>query len=156
MTLPFDSSFLKAMQEALGEAQLCAPSGDVPVGAVVVDAAGQIVGRGHNRREERNDPTAHAEIEALREATAAAGAWRLPEATVVVTLEPCIMCAGALAAARVARVVFGAWDERAGAAGSVYDVLRDGRLGNSVEVIGGVREQECAGLLRNFFADRRP
>lgn len=150
-----DQSIAVAMDAALSEARACAESGDVPVGAVIVDASGTIVGRGRNRREQRCDPTAHAEIEALREACAREGAWRLPDATVVVTLEPCVMCAGALAGARVARVVFGAWDERAGAAGSVYDVLRDRRLGTATEVVGGFAEAECSQLLMDFFRDRR-
>ena len=143
------------MGEALAEARGCSVSGDVPVGAVVVDATGAIIGRGRNRREQRSDPSAHAEVEALRAAAAESGSWRLPGATVVVTLEPCVMCAGALADARVARVVFGAWDARAGAAGSVYDVLRDRRLGHAVEVVGGVGEEECAALLQVFFRDKR-
>lgn len=155
MTLPFDRSLVSFMQEALGEAALCAASGDVPVGAIVVDTTGRVIGRGHNRREARHDPSAHAEIEALREAAAAAESWRLPGATVVVTLEPCVMCAGALADARVSRVIFGAWDDRVGAAGSVYDVLRDRRLGTETEVIGGVDEVACAAILRDFFRAKR-
>lgn len=143
------------MGVALDEAAACLESGDVPVGAVIVDAHGRVLSRGRNRREQRSDPTAHAEIEALRAAAARGGGWRLPEATLVVTLEPCVMCAGAIADARLPRVVFGAWDERVGAAGSVYDVLRDRRLGTSVEVIAGVREDECAALLRDFFLGRR-
>ncbi|MCW2744336.1 MAG: nucleoside deaminase [Mycobacterium sp.] len=140
---------------ALAEAARCAPAGDVPVGAVVVDPSGALLGAGYNRREADGDPTAHAEVLALRAAAAAVGAWRLDGATLAVTLEPCVMCAGAIVLARVARVVFGAWDPKAGAAGSLYDVLRDQRLNSRPEVIGGVREAECAAVLDVFFAGRR-
>ncbi len=140
---------------ALTEARLALATGDVPVGAVVVDASGAVVGRGHNAREADGDPTAHAEVLALRDAAARRGAWRLDDCTLVVTLEPCTMCAGAIVLARVPRVVLGAWDPKAGACGSVRDVVRDGRLNHRVEVIGGVREEECAQLLRDFFAGRR-
>ncbi|HUY48626.1 MAG TPA: nucleoside deaminase [Streptosporangiaceae bacterium] len=128
---------------------------DVPVGAVVLDAAGTVIARGHNRREVDADPTAHAEIVAIRHAARQAGGWRLDGCTLVVTLEPCTMCAGALTAARMSRLVYGAPDPRAGAAGSLWDVLRDRRLGQRTEVIGGVLAAECAALLREFFADRR-
>lgn len=144
-----------AMGLALAEAALTAGAGDVPIGAVVLDPAGCVIGRGHNRREEDGDPTAHAEVLALRDAAARLGTWRLTGCCLVVTLEPCTMCAGALVLARVSRLVFGAWDPKAGAAGSVRDVVRDSRLNHRVEVIGGVREAECGDLLRDFFAGRR-
>lgn len=144
------------MGDALAEALLAGPSGDVPVGAVVLDPAGRVIGRGHNAREAQGDPTAHAEVLALRVAARAFGGWRLTGCTLVVTLEPCTMCAGALVLARVARLVFGAWDPKAGAAGSLRDVVRDSRLNHRVEVLGGVREQECGELLRAFFAAHRP
>jgi tRNA(adenine34) deaminase len=141
------------MDLALAEAQ---QSGDdVPVGALVVTAAGEIIGRAHNNREITHDPTGHAEIIAIREATNFLTDWRLDGCTLVVTLEPCVMCAGAIVAARIPRVVFGAWDERVGASGSLYDLLRDGRLGNPVEVIAGVKEEEASEQLKNFFAERR-
>jgi len=143
------------MAEALAEARRAVGTGDVPVGAVVVDA-GVVVGRGHNAREALADPTAHAEVLALRQAAAALGRWRLDGCSLVVTLEPCAMCAGALVLARVSRLVLGAWDPKAGAAGSVRDIVRDRRLNHRVEVIGGVREDECAALLRDFFTDHRP
>lgn len=145
-----------AMARALELAAEAGAAGDVPVGAVVVDAAGRVVGEGRNRREADADPTAHAEVEALRAAAAARGDWRLDGCTLVVTLEPCLMCAGALLQSRVGRVVFGAWDEKAGAAGSVYDVVRDRRLPHRVEVVGGVDEPAAANLLRAFFDARRP
>ncbi|SJM57590.1 tRNA-specific adenosine-34 deaminase [Actinomycetales bacterium JB111] len=129
--------------------------GDVPVGAVVLDEAGRVVGEGANRREADADPTAHAEVLALRAAAAATGQWRLEGCTLVVTLEPCTMCAGALVLARVDRLVFGAWDAKAGATGSVRDVVRDSRLNHRVEVVPGVREAECSGVLEEFFRDRR-
>ena len=141
------------MDTALAEA---AQSGhEVPVGALIVDAEGQIIARAHNNREITHDPTGHAEIIAIREATAAIADWRLEGCTLVVTLEPCVMCAGAIVAARIPRVVFGAWDERVGASGSLYDLLRDVRLGTPVEVIAGVKEKEAAQQLRDFFSLRR-
>ena len=141
------------MELALAEAE---NSGhDVPVGALVVTASGEIIGRAHNNREITHDPTGHAEIIAIREATSFLTDWRLDGCTLVVTLEPCVMCAGAIVAARIPRVVFGAWDERVGASGSLYDLLRDGRLGNPVEVIAGVKEKEAAQQLRNFFSSKR-
>lgn len=145
-----------AMAEALAEADGALATGDVPVGAVVVDAAGVLIGRGRNAREGRQDPTAHAEILALRSAATRLGAWRLTGCTLVVTLEPCAMCAGALVLARVARLVIGAWDPKAGAAGSMRDIVRDARLNHRVEVVGGVRAAESADLLRSFFAEQRP
>lgn len=144
------------MLPALAEARLALGTADVPVGALVVDGAGSTIGAGHNEREHSGDPTAHAEVIAIRAAAAARGTWRLDDVTLVVTLEPCVMCAGAILQARIPRVVFGAWDEKAGAAGSVHDVLRDRRLPHRVEVIGGVLEDECAALLRTFFEERRP
>ncbi len=141
------------MDTALAEA---AQSGhDVPVGALVVAASGEIIGRAHNNREVSHDPTGHAEIIAIREATAAIEDWRLEGCTLVVTLEPCVMCAGAIVSARIPRVVFGAWDERVGASGSLYDLLRDARLGNPIEVIAGVKEKEASAQLKSFFAERR-
>ncbi len=148
-------SYDDAMLAALGEAAKATAEGDVPVGAVVLDPSGAIVGRGHNRREAAHDPTAHAEIIAIREAAAAAGSWRLDGHTLVVTLEPCAMCAGALLQARVPRLVFGAWDDKAGAVGSRWDLVRDARAGASVEVIAGVLEAECAAPLTAFFRHRR-
>jgi tRNA(adenine34) deaminase len=144
------------MRAALTEAQIAMDvSGDVPVGAVIVDKAGQIVARGRNQKEESNDPTAHAEILAIREAAEAIGDWRLNEYTLVVTLEPCVMCAGAIQAARFSKVVFGAWDEKVGASGSLYDLVRDKRLGTEIEVITGVLENECSEQLKLFFSQQR-
>jgi tRNA(adenine34) deaminase len=141
------------MRLALDEA---ARSGeDVPVGAVIMDEAGNAVARGHNRREADADPTAHAEIVAIRAAAAARGTWRLTGLTLVVTLEPCTMCAGAITAARLDRLVYGAEDAKSGAVGSLWDVLRDSRLNHRPEVIGGVLAAECGELLRGFFANRR-
>ncbi|WP_298752587.1 tRNA adenosine(34) deaminase TadA [uncultured Serinicoccus sp.] len=141
--------------EALAQARAVGEAGDVPVGAVVVDVGGRVVGRGRNVRELRHDPTGHAEVVALREAGAALGSWRLEGCSLVVTLEPCAMCAGAAVLARVDRVVFGAWDDKAGACGSVWDLPRDRRALHRVEVVGGVLEEECAALLTTFFTDRR-
>ena len=141
------------MELALSEARAALATGDVPVGAVVLDAHGTVIGRGRNERELHQDPTAHAEIVAIREAAAHQGDWHLTGCTLVVTLEPCVMCAGAIVAARVPVVVFGAWDEKAGASGSVYDVLRDRRLNHRVEVFAEVDAAECAALLRDFFTD---
>jgi len=130
-------------------------SGDVPVGAVLVDAAGEIVARVRNEKELLGDPTAHAEIVAIREASALLGDWRLEGMTLVVTLEPCVMCAGAIQAARISRVVFGAWDEKVGASGSLYDLVRDKRLGTEVEVIPDVLSIEASLLLTEFFSQKR-
>jgi tRNA(adenine34) deaminase len=140
---------------ALTVAAGAAASGDIPVGAVVLDPDGAVLASAHNEREARQDPTAHAEVLALQRAGSAAGSWQLHGCTLAVTLEPCLMCAGALVLARVARVVFGAWDPKAGAAGSVWDVVRDRRVNHRVEVIGGVREADCATLLAGFFDARR-
>jgi len=146
----------EAMRMAIVEAEAAAAaSGDVPVGAVLLNGSGEIVATGRNEKELHKDPTAHAEIVAIRKATAAVQDWRLEDCTLVVTLEPCAMCAAAIVAARIPRVVFGAWDERVGAAGSLYDLLRDARLGKPVEVIGGVLEAECANQLKAFFAASR-
>ena len=144
----------EAMTVALGEAARAAAEGDVPVGAVVI-ADGRVVAQRHNERESRHDPTAHAEILALRDAAAVLGRWRLLDATVVVTLEPCPMCAGALVAARVGEVVFGATDPRAGACGSLYNLCADPRLNHEVTVTPGVRAGEAARLLEQFFTERR-
>ena len=141
------------MRLALEEARAALLSDDVPVGAIVLDAAGAVIGRGRNERELHRDPTAHAEIVAIREAAAALGDWHLTGCTLVVTLEPCVMCAGAILAARVPTVVFGAWDDKAGASGSVYDILRDRRMNHRSEVFAGVLEPECALLLTQFFED---
>jgi tRNA(adenine34) deaminase len=143
------------MTVALDEARAALGTGDVPVGAVVVGPDGEVVGRGHNAREAEHDPTAHAEIVALRAASARLGRWRLDDCTLVVTLEPCVMCAGATVLARVPRLVLGAWDPKAGACGSQWDVVRDRRLNHRVEVVGGVLEDECGALLREFFEERR-
>ena len=140
---------------ALAQARLALRTEDVPIGAVVLRPDGAILGVGRNEREAHGDPTAHAEVVAIREAAANLGSWRLADCTLVVTLEPCTMCAGAIVLARVPRVVFGAWDEKAGAAGSVFDVLRERRLNHWVEVFPGVREDECAALLRDFFGGHR-
>ncbi len=144
------------MRLALGEARLAATHGDVPIGAVVVDARGTVVGRGRNRRELCGDPTAHAEVEALRDAARALGRWRLDELTMVVTLEPCPMCAGALVNARIKRLVYGCHDPKAGAVASLFVIGRDPRLNHRFEVQSGVLADECAEQLRSFFAARRP
>ncbi len=143
------------MGAALEEARACLATGDVPVGAVVVGPGGEVLGAGRNEREAAGDPTAHAEVLALRAAARSRGGWRLDGCTLVVTLEPCVMCAGATVLARVERLVLGAWDPRFGAAGSLRDVVRDRRLNHVVEVVGGVREEECGELLDGFFAARR-
>jgi len=143
------------MRLALAQADLALDSGDVPVGAIVVDADGGVLGVGHNAREATGDPTAHAEVIAMRAAANALDQWRLIDCTLVVTLEPCTMCAGALVLARVARVVFGAADPKAGAVGSLWDVVRDRRLNHRPEVVGGVLAAECGELLSAFFESRR-
>jgi tRNA(adenine34) deaminase len=144
-----------AMRAALEEAARAHDSGDVPIGAVVLDASGSVIGRGHNVRERDGDPTGHAEILALRAAAERVGEWRLSGCTLVVTLEPCTMCAGATVLARVDRLVFAAYDEKAGAAGSLWDVVRDRRLNHRPEVIGGVLAEESTALLDAFFAGKR-
>lgn len=143
------------MRAALAEAAAAARASDVPVGAVVLDAQGSVVARSRNRREADADPTAHAEIGAIRAAARAVGGWRLDGLTLVVTLEPCTMCAGAITAARLSRLVFGAPDPRAGAVGSLWDVVRDQRLTPVPEVIGGVLGDECLKMIRTFFSERR-
>jgi tRNA(adenine34) deaminase len=143
------------MRLALDEARLALPSADVPVGAVVVGKDGQVLGRGHNVREAEGDPTGHAEVRALRAAAEAVGEWRLTGCTLVVTLEPCTMCAGALVLARVDRLVYGAEDPKAGAVGSLWDVVRDRRLNHRPEVVSGVLADECGRLLVDFFDGHR-
>jgi len=143
------------MQAALSLAKVAADKGDVPVGAIVVNDAGEILGTGQNLREQNNDPTAHAEIVALRNASEKFGSWRLDDLTIVVTLEPCAMCAGAILQSRVKRLVFAAWDEKAGAVGSVMDVIRDPRALTKVEVITGIMEKECSEVLTDFFNTKR-
>jgi len=147
--------YKKAMLEALEVAETATASGDVPVGAVIFNEEGLLVGVGHNLRERDQDPTAHAEIIAMREAAKKNETWRLDGHTLVVTLEPCAMCAGAIAQSRMKTVVFGAWDEKAGAVGSVWDILRDPRSPHQVEVISGIMEEECAQLLKDFFKQQR-
>ncbi len=152
MIAPADAA---AMQRALALAAAAGAEGDVPVGAVVTDASGAVIGEGRNLRELSHDPTAHAEVVALRQAAAVRGSWHLDGCTLVVTLEPCVMCAGAVLQARIPRLVFGAWDDKAGAAGSVYDVVRDRRLPHRVEVVAGVEAEASGALLQRFFAPRR-
>ena len=143
------------MQAALSLAKVAADKGDVPVGAIVVNEAGEIFGTGQNLREQNNDPTAHAEIVALRNASEKLGSWRLDDLTIVVTLEPCAMCAGAILQSRIKRLVFAARDEKAGAVGSVMDVIRDPRALTKVEVITGIMEKECSEVLMDFFNTKR-
>lgn len=144
-----------AMRRALALAAEAYAASEIPVGAVVLDSAGGIIAEGRNTREATHDPTGHAEIEALRSAAASVGSWNLEGHTLVVTLEPCVMCAGAILQARISRVVFGAWDDKAGAAGSMYDVLRDRRLPYRAEVVGGIEADAATALLREFFSSRR-
>ena len=156
--LPTDPRYAAWMAHALVLAERAGAAGDVPVGAVVVSPAGKVVGEGWNAREVDGDPVAHAEVRALQAAArhnAHTGSWRLTDHTLVVTLEPCPMCAGAMALARIRTCVLGAWDPRAGACGSVWDLARDRRATHWVEVVGGVREPECSRLLLDFFAGRR-
>jgi tRNA(adenine34) deaminase len=143
------------MEVALAEARAAGDAGEVPIGAVIV-RQGAVIGRGANRTIRDNDATTHAEMVAIREASRALGSWRLEGCTLVVTVEPCAMCAGAIVLARVDRVIFGAWDEKAGMAGSIADLLRHPRLNHRPEVMSGVREDECATLVRDFFRARRP
>lgn len=146
----------RAMEISLEQARFSSKaSGDVPVGAVVLDEAGRLVGIGSNRRELLSDPVGHAEIVAIKSAARALGKWRLDGCTLVVTLEPCAMCAGAIAQSRISRLVFGAFDEKAGAVGSLMDVLRDPRAPHKVEVISGVMKEECASVLQEFFKEQR-
>ncbi len=155
MTTGYEATFAPAMRLALTVAAADPAGADVPVGAVVLDAGGAVVARARNRREADGDPTAHAEMLAIRAAADITGQWRLTGCTLVVTLEPCTMCAGAVTMARIGRLVYGAEDPKAGAVGSLWDVVRDRRLGHRPEVIGGVLGAECAALLRQFFAARR-
>ena len=150
-----DHPYDVAMRAALDEARRAPESGDVPIGAVVLDAAGSVIGQGHNVRERDGDPTGHAELVAVRRAADAVGEWRLSGCTLVVTLEPCTMCAGAIVLARLDRLVFGAFDPKTGAVGSLWDVVRDRRLNHRPEVVGGVLAEECSALLDDFFARQR-
>ena len=146
----------EAMRLAIEHAKIASvASKDVPVGAVILNANGDLISTGNNQRELLNDPTAHAEIVVIRNAAKALGTWRLDGCTIVVTLEPCAMCAGAIAQSRISKVVFGAWDEKAGAAGSVWDLLRDPRALHKVEVRSGVLEEECGTMLKEFFSEQR-
>lgn len=147
---------------ALKQARQAGNHGDVPIGAILVDGVGNVVAEGFNERELTSDPTAHAEIIAIRKAAErlttdpASGGWRLEDLTLIVTLEPCAMCAGAIVLSRIPRVIFGAWEPKTGAAGSVFDVLREPRLNHQVEVIPGILEQQCAQVIQEFFAECRP
>jgi len=143
------------MGRALELAREVGAAGDVPVGALVVDPDGEVIGVGANLREVDGDPTGHAEIVAMRRAAASRGCWRLDGCTLVVTLEPCLMCAGAAVQARLPRIVLGAWDRKAGACGGLWDVVRDSRSTHRIEVVGGIREDECSAVLKEFFATRR-
>ena len=146
----------EAMRAAIEHAKIASvASKDVPVGAVILNAKGDLISTGNNQRELLNDPTAHAEIVAIRHAATALGNWRLDGCIIVVTLEPCAMCAGAIAQSRISKVVFGAWDEKAGASGSVWDLLRDPRALHKVEVTSGVLEEECSVMLKEFFSEQR-
>ena len=153
--LTFDERYDAWMGQALDIASRALASGDVPVGALVLSPEGEVLGVGHNLREAKGDPTAHAEVIAIRAAATALGQWRLENCTLVVTLEPCVMCAGALMLARIQRLVLGAWDPKSGACGSVWDVVRDRRATHRVEVIGGIREPECSQILLDFFEGHR-
>lgn len=143
------------MRLAIAEAERALAHDDVPVGAVILGTSGEVLGAGHNERELLQDPSAHAEMLAIREAASKVGSWRLLDTTLYVTLEPCAMCAGAIVLARVPRLVMGAWDPKAGACGSVHDLVRDRRLNHWVEVVGGVLQDECGHVLREFFGERR-
>ena len=148
-------NYQSLMQQATAIAREVKSSGDVPVGALIVNEAGEILSSGKNEREKDNDPTAHAEIVAIRKASEKIGSWRLDDLTLIVTLEPCVMCAGAILQSRIKRLVFGAFDQKAGAVGSSLDVIRDVRALSKVEVVSGVLEKECARLLTDFFATKR-
>ena len=146
----------EAMRVAIEHAKIASvASRDVPVGAVILNADGDLISTGNNQRELLNDPTAHAEIVAIRHAAKALGNWRLDGCSIIVTLEPCAMCAGAISQSRISKVVFGAWDEKAGASGSVWDLLRDPRALHKVEVTSGVLEEECGTMLKEFFSEQR-
>jgi tRNA(adenine34) deaminase len=153
--MSFLATDVAAMRLAIGEAEAAGASGDIPIGAILLDPSGGVIASDHNQRELSGDPTAHAEILAIREAAAQLGNWRLEDCTLVVTLEPCPMCAGAIVMSRIGRLVFGAWNDEYGAAGSAWDLVRDRRLNHRVEVIGGVLETECGTLVRDFMAARR-
>jgi tRNA(adenine34) deaminase len=150
------SADASAMRLAFTQALLGEAAGEIPIGAVVLDAAGDVIASAHNEREARHDPTAHAEVTALRSAAQRLGRWRLDDCTLVVTLEPCPMCAGAVVMSRIRRLVFGAWNEEYGAAGSRWDLVRDRRLNNRTEVIGGVLAPECGAIVRKFLVSQRP
>ena len=149
------TKYESAMREAFALAKMAQEVGDVPVGAVVIDPDGNVLGRGFNTREETNNPLGHAEVNALSDAAKNLGSWRLDDCTLVVTLEPCTMCAGAIVQSRIGRVVFGAFDEKAGAVGSLWDVVRDSRLPHRPEVISGVLANEAAQILTDFFKSKR-
>ena len=142
------------MRLAIDVARIAPSTGDIPVGAIVINSEGVVIGKGFNEREANDDPTAHAEVVAIRNAASRLQKSRLDGCTLIVTLEPCAMCAGAIAQSRISKVIYGAWDEKAGAVGSVWDVLRDPRSIFKVEVVAGVLESECAGLLSDFFRDK--
>ena len=148
-------NYQSLMQQAIAITQEVKSSGDVPVGALIVNEAGEILSTGKNEREKDNDPTAHAEIVAIRGAGEKLGSWRLDDLTLIVTLEPCVMCAGAILQSRIKRLVFGAFDQKAGAVGSSLDVIRDARALSKVEVVSGILEKECAKLLTDFFTTKR-
>lgn len=147
--------FDAAMAHALAQAQAAGLAGEIPIGAVVLDDAGEVIAAAHNTREQSQDPTAHAEVLALRAAAQRLGHWRLTDCTLVVTLEPCPMCAGAAVMSRLGRLVFGAWNDEYGAAGSRWDLVRDPRLNHLVEVVPGVRAEECSAIVREFLQKRR-
>ena len=149
-------SDLDAMSVAIDEAQAGAAEGEIPIGAVVIGPDGGVIARAHNRREGSHDPTAHAEVLALRDAAAHLGRWRLDDCTMVVTMEPCPMCAGAVVMSRLSRLVFGAWNDEYGAAGSRWDIVRDRRLNHRAEVVGGVRADECGAIVTEFMSAHRP
>ena len=153
---PAPSEYLIWMGRALEEGEAAGNRGEIPIGAVVVNQCGMVIAAAGNTREQDRDPSAHAEVNAIRQAAAKLGRWRLGDCTLVVTVEPCLMCAGTILAARIPTVVFGAWEEKTGAAGSRYDVLRDGRVAPAPEVYAGVRAEECAHLMLDFFRSRRP
>ena len=148
-------NYQSLMQQVITLAGEVKSSGDVPVGALIVNEAGEILSSGKNEREKENDPTAHAEIVAIRKASEKLGSWRLDDLTLIVTLEPCVMCAGAILQSRIKRLIFGAFDKKAGAVGSSLDVIRDARALSKVEVVSGVLEDECGQLLKDFFINKR-
>ena len=154
MAVPTSSERKAQMELALEQARACAHTDDVPVGAIILSGSGEVIATGRNTKERDEDPLGHAEIMAIKAASEKLASWRLSDCTLVVTLEPCVMCAGAILAARIPTVVFGAWDEKAGAVGSVFDLLRDRRLNHQVEVISGVRAEECGKLLSDFFREK--